>query len=290
MKRFSFLPLFFTLVVGLLSGCKQLDTISYSPPLSPSAFLASQPWIRIHLGALEFIWTQPTSTVIVYLAGLLAIYAGYWFLVGFKHQQSKFWWGIGLILTGIGALFAGTSYQALGYEIKCNGREFCTWTSWWEVLYMLFSAPGMNAFLVASAYSNLNGKVRKAVLLYAAISTVAYIALLLYGAFVPIQWLVTFEFLVAVSMPVGLFLLGLHGYAYAKEHKSMDLYIRNSWLLFFCVGLAYGGYLVSGIGISLWQKGIWFSENDVLHTGLICWLLYILKRLPDSVKDVSKLN
>ena len=35
-----------------------------------------------------------------------------------KEQQSHYYWNIGLILWGISAILAGTSYQAFGYELN----------------------------------------------------------------------------------------------------------------------------------------------------------------------------
>ena len=109
-------------------GCQRLDTIDYSPAISPELFLQQQHWLKMNLFGFQFIWSQPSSTVIVYLVGFFTMYVGYRFLKTHNHQQSLFWWGVGLLLTGLGALFAGTSYQALGYELKCNGRTTCTYT------------------------------------------------------------------------------------------------------------------------------------------------------------------
>jgi hypothetical protein len=98
---------------------------------------------------LEFTLIQPSSTVIVYSVALLTMAAGLHFLRRRHGQRTRLWWGIGLLLTGFGSLLAGSSYQAFGYEIKCAGRAFCPWTSWWEAAYLIFSAVGMNAMLVA---------------------------------------------------------------------------------------------------------------------------------------------
>ncbi len=279
--------IFFSIGLFFLSACNRLDEVNYTPKISPQSFLQNQHWIKIQVGDFSFIWSQPTSTIIVYFVGLFTMYAGYTFLRNRKKEKSKLWWGVGLLLTGLGALFAGTSYQALGYEIKCSGREFCTWTSWWEIIYMLLSVPGMNAFLVATAYTNTKGNFRKAIMAYAVINTIGYSILLLYGAFSPVKFAVSFECMSLISTPSVIFLLLLHGTSYAKNKDKMNLLLLNTWLIFVAVGIAYGVYLSSGIAISLWQKGIWFTENDVLHVGMICWVYYILNRLGNVLIDLE---
>lgn len=67
-------------LVGL-SGCKQLEGIDYSPKITPETFLQHQHWLSIHIGDHSFIWSQPTSTLIVYFVGLFSMYAKYMLLV-----------------------------------------------------------------------------------------------------------------------------------------------------------------------------------------------------------------
>jgi hypothetical protein len=49
---------------------------------------------------------------------------------------------------------------------------------------------------------------------------------------------------------------------------------------------AYLLYLVLDITAELWTQGVWFSENDVLHSGLIGWMLYIALVVAKRVVDV----
>ena len=284
LNKYTLQNLFYCLILLAFSGCGNLSTIEYTPKLSPEDFLNSQHWVAIQLGSFKFIISQPTSSLIVYFVSLYTLYAAYKFFS--YRQQSKLWWSVGLFLTGTGAFLAGTSYQAFGYEIKCAGREFCTWTSWWEVFYLLFSAVGMNAFLVANTYSTTKGNYRNAIRYYALINTVAYTAFLGYGAFAPVQFLVSFEFLVLSSTPAVLFLIVSNALAYFKSRQLGSLYLRNTWLILVGVGLAYTIYAIMGISQMLWQNGIWFTENDVLHTGLIYWVYYLLSKLPNNLQDV----
>ncbi len=263
----------------LLAGCRRLDAVAYSPLVTPEQFLQHAPWIRIHIASLHFIFCQPTSTFIVYFVGLYALYAGYRSLSG-TADRYRIYMGIGLCLTGAGALCAGTSYQALGYELKCAGRDTCTWTSWCEVIYMLLSMPGMSAFLIAGAYAAARGRLRTAIICYACISAVLYEALLIYGAMVPLRFVVSFDLFVLISLPSLLILLFLYARACSMERSSKHLYRRNVWIIFTAVSVAYYVYMLSGAAEMLWQRGVWVSENDVLHCGMIFWVYYIISKMP----------
>lgn len=49
----------------------------------------------------------------------------------------------------------------------------------------------------------------------------------------------------------------------------------------------YYGYLLSGIPEGLWAKGVWFSANDVLHLGLIAWMVYIYAAVRPHVSTLD---
>jgi hypothetical protein len=276
-----------TYLLGLLFilSCNRLDTIAYSPKLTPEAFLNSQHWMRIELGSFQFVLSQPLSSFIVYFVSLFDIYVGYKFLTESQNQKSKYYFGLGLLLTGVAALLAGTSYQAFGYEIKCNGKEFCTWTSWWEIIYAFFSGLGMNLFLISSAHSNATGKFRTVIQSYAIINSILYSILLFIGAFTPIQFLVSFEFLSLTSTPSVFFFIWLYNQSYKQTKEESNLYLRNTWIILVAVILTYAVYLILGITQILWEKKIWFTENDVLHVGMIYWVYYIYKNLLTRIKD-----
>ena len=278
---------FYLLAAIFLASCNRLDTIEYSPKLTPEAFLSTQHWMKIQLGTLDFILSQPSSSIIVYFVSFFTIFIGYKFLTNTQNQKSRYWFGIGLFLTGFGAVLAGTSYQAFGFEIKCTGKEICTWTSWWEIFYAFFSGLGMNAFLVACAHSNASGSFRKGIINYAILNSVIYSALLFYGAFSPIQFLVSFEFLSLTSTPSVFFFIWIYGKSYKQTNDKMSLYLRNTWIILIGVIVLYAVSLVFGITQFLWAKGIWFTENDVLHVGMIYWNYYIWKKLPNEVKDLT---
>jgi hypothetical protein len=65
----------------------------------------------------------------------------------------------------------------------------------------------------------------------------------------------------------------------------MDLALLVMWLWLGVIIGAYFIYLVLDITEYLWERGIWFSENDVLHNGLISWMLtialFVAKRITD---------
>jgi hypothetical protein len=276
-------------MAALLSGCKRLDTLPYSPLVTPAQFLRDQHWVRVNLCGHAFIWSQPISSFIVFFVSFYAMYTGYRLFRALPLSYAKRFWGIGLMLTGMGAFFAGISFQALGYEIKCSDREYCTLTSWYEVIYMLLSVPGMNAFLLAGVYSSTTGALRKVIGYYACLHTILYTIALLYGAFYPDAWLVSFEFFTLVSAPSVLFLIGLHAYRYMRSKHNKERTLLITWVIFVHVTLLYATYLCLGITQRLWASGIWFTENDLLHTGMIAWIYYISNRLSPTLDDYAPL-
>jgi len=197
------------------------------------------------------------------------------------------WWGIAMVLWGIGALLAGTSYQAFGYQIKCAGQKTCAWTSWWEVIYLMFQQVSMDALLVAVAYSCATAVWRQALLGYALAGAVIYVSMTFIGAIIPVKSLITFELMVGVSTPICLFVLGLNSWRYYTYNTSMDLALTVAWVLLLAAMLAYWLYDKSDLTARLWAKGkgVWFSQNDVLHIGLILWMIYIAIVLTTRIND-----
>jgi len=68
---------------------------------------------------------------------------------------------------------------------------------------------------------------------------------------------------------------------------SMDLALLGSWIILLGIMMAYWVYSKQGIKKKLWAKGIWFSENDVLHVFLILWMTYIVTAVADRIEDYT---
>jgi hypothetical protein len=281
-------PLLSTLAKAVSSAFHRLESIEYTDPeLTPENWCEFQPCVTIRLGSKAVILTQPTSTCLVYFLGIATIGVGlsFWWLRG--DQESRLWWGISLLLWGIGALLAGTSYQAFGYQIKCAGRETCAWTSWWEVIYLMLQQVSMDALLVATACSCTEGMLQTVLLGYALLSAVAYVILTLIGGIIPVKSLITFELMVWVSTPLFLIMLILSAWRYCTLGTVMDLAFVGAWVVLLLTMTAYWLYDKLDITSKLWAKGkgIWLSQNDVLHIGLILWMSYIAAVVAERVQD-----
>lgn len=259
------------------------------PELTKENWGELQPLKKVKLGSLEFHISQPTSSFLVYLLGILVTVAGVRFYLIRGEELSRYWWAISLVLWGIGAIIAGTSYQAFGYEIKAARRKDCSWTSWWEVVYLIFQQLSMNAMTVAIAYSCTTGLLRKIMITYAFIITVVYPILTLIGAFAPYKSLITFEWMVEISIPAYLIFIALNIVRYIVYGNTMDLVLIGSWILIYLSWWGYIKYWKSGLTQILWKKKIWFSENDVLHVILIIWAIYVLVFMPEYIQDFHNL-
>ncbi len=272
----------------MLSVFNRLKSIPHEDEeLNDETWFTKQPCAKLSIASKEIIITQPLSTFWVYLLGVLTVIVGLYFFAIQEGEQSRLWWGISLLLWGIGALLAGTSYQAFGYTIKCKGREKCAWTSWWEVIYLMFQQVSINALLVAVAYSCTTGILQEVLLWYALISSVGYIILTFIGGIVPIKSLITFELMVWISTPAFVFLSALNAWRYFAYGYTMDILLLGCWIILLGSMIAYWMYYKKGITDKLWKKGVWFSENDVLHVTLIIWIIYIAAVLPKHITDYN---
>jgi hypothetical protein len=278
------------ITTAVSSAFRRLQSIPHTDSeLTPENWCAVQPCMTLRLFSKDVILTQPTSTVFVYGLGLLTIAVGLNFLCLRGEEISRQWWGISLLLWGIGAILAGTSYQAFGYHIKCAGRETCAWTSWWEVVYLMFQQVSMDALLVAVAYSCTEGTLQTALLGYALVTAAAYVILVFIGGIIPVKSLITFELMVLVSTPIFLVVVLLNGWRYYTLGTPLDLALTGAWALLLFTMAAYWLYDNLDLTPKLWAKGkgIWFSQNDVLHIGLIAWMLYVAMAVTEHVADHS---
>jgi hypothetical protein len=68
----------------------------------------------------------------------------------------------------------------------------------------------------------------------------------------------------------------------------MDLALVGAWVLLLCIMAAYWLYDRLDITPKLWAegKGIWFSQNDVLHSGLIVWMIYVATVVAGRIRDL----
>jgi len=269
----------------ILPACAGINSLPYQPAQTPETWLQIQPYVEIKITSWSVIIVQPSTSAIVYLLGIITIGVGLFFLRTRRQQESRLWWGIALLLWGIGALLAGTSYEAFSYSLKCAGREFCIWTSWWEVLYLVLSVWSVDAMMVGMAYSSTGEKVRSLLVRYAQIHAIFYAGMVLVGALAPVKFLISFELLVLMTAPSIIAFLYINGKGYARDRDRLNLTFLGVWLgLSLTIG-AYFLYFLSGLTMALWDQGIWFSENDVLHIGLILWMSYIALALAPQMKD-----
>ena len=275
---------------AISSAFSRLKSIRYTDPeLTPENWCDVQPCTTIKLASKDIVLTQPSSSVFVYGLGILTIGVGLGFLCSQGGSVSRLWWGVSLLLWGIGALLAGTSYEAFGYQIKCAGQETCAWTSWWEVIYLMFQQVSMDALLVATAHSCTKGTLQKVLLGYALVSAVVYVILTFIGGIIPVKSLITFEWMVWVSTPIFLIMSTINGWRYYMFSTPMDLALLGAWVLLLFTMAAYWFYDNLDITPKLWAKGkgIWFSQNDVLHIGLILWMIYVATVVANRVNDYT---
>lgn len=274
-----------TLVAVALTACGRLDELVYKPPTTPTQWCEQRPCFEI--GSTTF--SEPLGSVLVFLLAALWIGVGVMFVVTRRGQRSRVWLGIALILGGLGAAQAGVSYQLLSYPLKCEGWEFCRLTNGLEVGYSLTQAFSVSAMLTAVAFACTNGRVRMGLIIYSALNAAVYVVVSVFGVLLPSAVLLSFTVLMLFALPGILAVLVISWLRFRRQHDAMDRAIARAAILLIAVQVAYFAYYAAGITAALWDNGagFYFSENDVLHVGMILWLIYVWKALGPRLKDAT---
>ncbi len=280
--------IFLAMITSIVFLCifSNSNQLLMMPLTTPDQFLINMPHIKVALFSHDLVFIQPSSSFFVYALGLLMIVIGANFIASKRMHKSRYYWGIGLILWGISAIVAGTSYQAFGYELKCAGRENCLFTSNFELVYMLITAYSINFLLAATAYTSLGALGRKRLIMFAVLDGVLYFIYLFIGAIIPIKFLISYEgFMSFIGVNfVIMFILNIRHYVKYKDPLNKGLI--TIWIGFLVVNIGYFIFLFVQFGQRLFEStGIWFNENDALHVLLIIWAIMILWILRKKLAD-----
>jgi len=271
------LPVLLSLV---LVGCGRLDQLTYEPATTPQQWCEQRPCIEVGSTTIN----EPLGIALVFGLALFWLAAGWYFIASRRGQRSRTWFGIALVLGGIGAALAGTSYQLFSYVLKCEGRELCVLTNGWEVAYSVTQAWSVSAMVVAVAYACTLGRARTVLIWYAVLNALAYCVITVVGVVTPSATLLSFTVLTLFALPGVAIVIGV-----TARHldRPKERAIFTAAILLLLVQVAYYAYWAAGFTQALWDNGdgFYFSENDVLHIGFILWLAYLLWRVGPTLDD-----
>ncbi len=268
-----------------LAGCGRLEMLTTT--VTPDQWLSTHPWLAVRAAGLRFILAEPSSTLFVYGLGVVLAVAASILLRRRGRSVSKLLWGAALLVWSVATFSAGTSYQAFSYEIKYASRAVGAWTSWWEIWYLVLFVASMDLIVAAVAFSSAKGWIRRALLAYAALDGVVYFAVVLVGALMPRQFLASFECMLLFVCPSFLLLFAVNVLRYMRTKRPLELRLLLSWFGLLAVIVAYFGFYLSGLSGSLWAKGLWFNENDLLHLGLVAWVWWLVAGVEKRVEDLA---
>ena len=273
MKKLSLGIIVFSCIVLLLMFLFPVD-ILMAGNLTGSEYLLLKPYIEI--GNVVII--VPSSSIIVFGLGVITIVYGV--LLSQKEVAFKKWFGIALVVWGIGTILAGISYQSFGYELKCEGETYCLFTSWFELAYLYVTALSITIMGKAIALCSLQSSKINTYTNVLYIGFFVYVFTLVTGTIFNIYFLVTYEWFLVFFLPYFLSFFVINVRSYKLNQTKIDLSFITIWIIMLVVNVLYFGYLFSGIPEFLYENyRIWFSANDVLHVGLVYWMYDIFRKL-----------
>ena len=253
----------------------RFDELLTDPPLSPDEWCDLQPCIEV----AGVVVSQPASSLLVLAVSVatLGIAAQTW--LGRGAHASRRWWALSLALGGIGALCAGTSFQAFGYELKCAGRTVCAWTSWFEIAYNVLTVAAVGSALMALShqFTSCISAMRN----WAWIGLATFTAATAFGATEPVRFLLSFEFLVLAILPAFALVL----FAAGRASSPFAGEIFRSVGLMAAAGLIHWLYGLTNWADTLWANGWWVSSNDVFHLCMGIWLVHLGRHVLPLTED-----
>jgi len=273
--------------VPTLAACGKLDQIPYEPATTGQQWCQDRPCEQVG----DLIVNEPLGSFLVFSLAALWIASGIYFFVTTREQRSRLWFGIALVAGGIGAALAGISFQLFSYELKCAGREYCILTNGYEVGYNMTQTLSVSGLLIAVALACTAKPVRTWIIGYAIANAVVYAVVLAVAVTSANATLLSFEVLIVFSVPGALALAVIAGVRYRKTHDPMARSILIAIVLLIAVQVAFFTWQTLGLTQSLWDSGngFYFSENDVLHVGMILWLGYAVFGLGKQLHDYEEL-
>ncbi len=271
-----------------LAGCGRLDELQYDPPVTPEQWCEQRPCVEIG----DTVLNEPLGTLLVFALAALWIAVGIYFVATRAGQRSRTWLGIALVLGGVGAAQAGVSYQAFSYALKCAGKDFCSYTNGFEVGYSVTQAWSVSAMLTAVAFACTVGRARRGIIVYAVLNALLYCVVAVLGVLQPSKLLLSFEVLMLFALPGIIAVMVVSWLRFREGRARMDRAILTAAVLLIAVNVAYFAYYALGITQTLWAdgSGFYFSENDVLHIGMIAWLVYVAVSLGPTLADRESLS
>ena len=271
------------ILVPVLAACGRLDELEYTPQTTPQEWCEQRPCVEVGSTTLN----EPLGTFLVFALAALWVGVGIYFLITRRGQRSRGWFGIALVLGGLGAAQAGISYQAFSYVLKCEGRDYCILTNGFEVGYSVTQALSVSAMVVAVAFACAAGGLRRGLIIYAAVNAAVYVVVSILGVLQPSAFLLSFEVLMLFAVPGIILVMIVSGRHYRQHHDAMSRSILWAAVLLILVQVAYFAYYAAGITEALWNDGagFYFSQNDVLHVGMILWLFFVAVTLGKSLAD-----
>lgn len=260
-------------------GLGRINEIKWG--ITPQEWLESHWYVRFN----DMILAEPSSTFFVFALAFIILFVSLKFLNNTHQEKSRFWFGLSMLSWSLSTFSAGVSYQILSYELKCAGQTECLWTTPWEIVYLILYVLSVKFLVIGVSVCCGEGRFRSILKRYAIIAALLYFIIITVGVIVPDQFLISFENMVLFLVPSYFMMFGLNLYNFLRTKQALDLRLMKAWVGMLLITVSYFGFYLSGISTRLWQQGIWFNANDVLHILLILWALYILKYVEPLVVD-----